>query len=121
MTSGRVVGLQARIDIVLRPPNGRRQSIEFVVDTGFLGALTLPASAVLGLGLPHVGRLDAYLADGSSTSVPVHETIIVWDGADVPVAVLAMGDRPLLGTALLDGFNLDADFEDNGSVVIQHL
>jgi hypothetical protein len=30
-----------------------------------------------------------------------------------------MGDRPLLGTALLDGYNLNIDFLDRGDVRIQ--
>src|SRR6266568_1179111 len=35
------------------------------------------------------------------------------------VAVLAIGDRPLLGTALLDGYNLSVDFVASGDVRIQ--
>ena len=34
---------------------------------------------------------------------------------------LAMGNRPLLGTSLMDGFNVSADFADNGPLTLQRL
>lgn len=49
----------------------------------------------------------------------VYRATIDWDGALVDVAVLAIGDRPLLGTALLDGFNLNIEFSARGVVLIQ--
>lgn len=73
------------------------------------------------LELPWVGYLDAKLADDSDARGDVHQTTIVWDGRDIAVAVLAMGQRPLLGTALLAGCNLNADFVDNGPVSVQRL
>ncbi len=121
MITGRVIGLQARIDVIFRLPGQPDLGIECVVDTGFEGALTLPAAAVAALKLPYLGQLDAHLADNSRARVPVHEATIVWDGQETQVAVLAMGNRPLIGTALLDGFNLNADFADNGPLVLQRL
>lgn len=87
----------------------------------FEGALTLPAAAVSALGLPYLIDIAANLADDSSSQVAVHQATILWDGREVDVAVLAMGKRPLLGTALLDGYNLNADFEDNGTVAVTRL
>jgi predicted aspartyl protease len=49
----------------------------------------------------------------------VHRATIDWDGAVLDVAVLALGDRPLLGTALLDGYHLSVDFVAGGDVRIQ--
>jgi clan AA aspartic protease len=72
-------------------------SIAFVVDTSFAGALTLPVAAVTALGLPYVGQLDAHLADNSRARVSIYEAAIIWDGQQTLVAVLAMGNRPLLG------------------------
>jgi clan AA aspartic protease len=121
MIHGTVVRLQARVGVVFRLPNSPDLTIEFVVDTGFEGALTLPQAAVAALGLPASAKLDAKLADDTLTTVIVHQATIVWNGREVEVAVLAMGQRPLLGTALLDGFNLSADFADNGPVVLRRL
>lgn len=121
MIQGTVVGLQARVGVIFRFANGPDLEIEFVVDTGFAGALTLPPRAVAALGLPLVQDMPATLADGSDIKVDVHIATILWNGREVEVAVLAMGSRPLLGTALLDGFNLSADFADNGPVALRHL
>lgn len=121
MITGRVIGLQARLDLVIRVPSQPDLTIEFVVDTGFEGALTLPSAAVSALGLPYLIDIAAHLADDSSSQVAAHQATILWDGREVDVAVLAMGKRPLLGTALLDGYNLNADFEDNGSIVVTRL
>lgn len=121
MITGTVIGLQARVEVVFRFQNQPDRSIEFVIDTGFAGALTLPVSVVAALGLLYVGRLDAHLADNSHVRVPVYEATIVWDGQETPVAVLGRGNRPLLGTALLDGFNLNADFADHRPLALQRL
>jgi clan AA aspartic protease len=121
MMQGLVTGLQARMGVVFRLPNQPDLTIEFVVDTGFEGALTLPLGAVAALGLPWFGGIYANLADGSDTRVDVYEATILWNGQEVAVAVLAMGQRPLLGTALLAGFNLNADFVDNGALAIQRV
>jgi clan AA aspartic protease len=118
---GNVAGLQARVGVVFRLRNQPDLTIEFVVDTGFEGALTLPHRAVAALGLPFLEVRFANLADDSHAQVDIHQATIVWDGQEVDVAVLAMGTRPLLGTALLDGFNLSADFEDNGTVTVTRL
>jgi clan AA aspartic protease len=118
---GTVVGLQLLVGVVFRLPHQPDLRIEFVVDTGFEGALTLPPAAVAALGLSSLGQADANLADDSYTKLAVHQATVVWDGREVGVAVLAMGRRPLVGTALLDGFNLNADFADNGAIALRRL
>ena len=121
MITGKVAGLQARVNVVFRLRGQPAVTIEFVVDTGFAGSLTLPVTAVTALGLSYVGWLDAQLADNSRARVSVYEAAIVWDSQQISVAGLAMGNRPLLGTALLDGFNINADFADNGTLTLQRL
>jgi clan AA aspartic protease len=109
VTHGTVVGLQPRLGVTFGFANRPDLQIEFVLDTGFEGALTLPPSAVAALGLPPYTQLAAKLADGSSVSVDVHTADIVWDGQVIQIAVLAMSGQPLLGTALLSGFSLNVD------------
>jgi clan AA aspartic protease len=98
---GRVVGRQARAEITFRLSSHPDVVIEFVIDTGFEGALTLPPAAVAAMGLPYLIDIDANLADDTRAQVAVHQATIVWNGAELSVAVLALGRRPLLGTALL--------------------
>ena len=109
---------QARIAVAFRLPNDPDFTLEFVVDTGFEGALTLPLAAIIALVLPLYADIKASLADGTSVSVDVYIGTIVWDGVELEVAALAMGTRPLLGTALLENRILEADFREGGLVRI---
>lgn len=113
------MGLQARADITFRLSPHPDVVIEFVIDTGFEGALTLPPAAVAAMGLPYLIDIDANLADDTRAQVAVHQGTIVWNGAELSVAVLALGRRPLLGTALLADQRLTADFVDGGDVRIE--
>jgi clan AA aspartic protease len=121
MISGLVTGLQAKVGVVFRLPNQPDVEIEFVVDTGFEGALTLPHAAVAALGLPFFQEMDANLANDASVQADVHVATIVRDGHEIDVLVLAMGRRPLLGTALLAGKELVAQFVENGLVTIDDI
>lgn len=118
MITGTVVGLQAQVSVTLRLPGQPDIAIEFVVDTGFEGALALPPKAVAALGLPFYQGIYANLADNSNVSVDAYRATILWKGQELSAAVLAMGHRPLLGTALLAGNELVAQFVDNGLVTV---
>jgi clan AA aspartic protease len=118
---GTVVGLQAQVNIILRLPGQQNIEIECVVDTGFAGALTLPPSMVAELGLPFIIRMNANLADDSNVSTPIHQATIIWHGVERNIAVLAMGRRPLLGTVLLEDSNLNIDFYEGGTVIVDSL
>ena len=72
------------------------------VDTGFTGELCLPLEAVLLMGLTFRHDIPANLADNSEVLLPVHEAIVLWDGEEREILVIATGRRPLLGTAMLD-------------------
>ena len=121
MNQGSVRDLQARVDVVFRLPDRPNLAIECVVDTGFAGALTLSPDAITELGLPFFQEIDANLANDSDVKTAVHVATILWDGREFEVAVLAMGRRPLLGTALLEGRRLCTDFVEVGAVVITTL
>ena len=118
MITGIVVGLRALVGVTFRLPNQPDIVIECVVDTGFEGALALPAHAVAALGLPFYQGIFANLADNSDVSVDAYRATIVWKEQELDVAVLAMGRRPLVGTALLAGNELVAQFVDNGLVTV---
>jgi clan AA aspartic protease len=121
MIQGIVLGLQARVDVVFRLPGQPDILIECVVDTGFEGALALPSSAIGAMGLPYLTYLSANLADDTNIPVDVHVATVVWHDVETDVAVLAMGKRPLLGTALLKGMRLAVDFADHGQVTVSSL
>jgi clan AA aspartic protease len=121
MIRGHVEGLQAKVNVPFRVEAGRVVEIEFVVDTGFAGALTLPREAITALGLPFFVEMDAKLANDLEVKADVYIAVVAWGGRDLDVAVLAMGQRPLLGTALLKDHHLGVDFADSGLVSIDGL
>src|SRR5262245_18711623 len=100
---GSVVGRQPLIELTFRFPGKPNVTIEFVIDTGFYGFLTLPPGAVAALQLPFLRPLHASLANDTAVPADVHEAAILWHGQETTVDVIALGRRPLLGTALLDG------------------
>ena len=102
--NGHVSGRQARISIPFHVAGQPDFDIEFVVDTGFAGFLTLPLAAIAVLNLQLLRKMLANLADDSDTVVSVYSATITWEGIRRDVEVLAMGKRPLLGTALQEGF-----------------
>ena len=121
MIVGQVTDHHALLPVTIRPPGRPALTIEFVVDTGFVGFLTLPAGAVSALGLPYQFDTAANLADDSEVQMAVHRATIVWDGEERAVRVLATGKRPLLGMALLAGQELVVQCTDGGMVTVDTL
>jgi clan AA aspartic protease len=119
--SGLVVDRRPILALTLRLPNGSSLPIEFVIDTGFTGYLSLPLEAVSLMGLPFRHDTAANLADDSEVLMPVHEATILWDGEEREVLIVAAGKRPLLGTALLDEQELVIQFTDGGLVTVDAL
>jgi len=118
---GTVVGLQARINVVFCLPGRSEMEIECVVDTGFEGALTLPSTLITELGLPYLTEINANLADNTDIVANAYLASILWRGVECNVAVLAMGRRPLIGTALLEDYHLGIDFCEGGTVLVDEI
>lgn len=121
MMTGNVRNLHALMPITFVLPDRPALAIEFVVDTGFTGFLTLPTAAVALLRLPLLHRIPATLADDSVTEVAVHEAVILWEGEERRVRVLATGSRPLFGTEMLAGCEFVGQFVQGGLVTIESL
>jgi clan AA aspartic protease len=119
--SGTVVNLQPQIGIILCLPGNPNIEIKCVVDTGFEGFLTLPPTAILELGLAYVTRIKANLADNSNISTNVYLATILWNSRVRDIVVLAMGHRPLIGTALLEDYHLSIDFYEGGTVLVDEV
>jgi clan AA aspartic protease len=108
------------LPVTILHADGRIQ-VEFVIESGFTGFLSLPPYAVERLQLPYRFDQSADLADGSTIYIPIHEAEIVWQGEELVVRVLATGNRPLLGTAMLAGEELRAQFIEEGIVTVAPL
>jgi clan AA aspartic protease len=119
MISGRVTdNLEAVIPVAIRGPTGLERSIDAVIDTGFNAFLTLPAEIVKSLGLAAAERGRAILADGETVLFDIYDALVVWDGIPREIKVSEAETAPLLGTAILAGYNLSIDVIAGGSVTI---
>ena len=116
MIDGRLIDGKAIVPVIFRLPTQSDFSIDFIIDTGFNDHLTLPPQAVSAMNLPLYSITPARLADGSEALLPIHLATIVWDNIEKVVLILASGYKPLLGTALMAGYHLEIDFEENGLV-----
>ncbi len=112
-----------RLPLVLLTLEGRSGSltVEFVLDTGFDGYVTLPQEVLRRLGATESGQQKSRLADGSIKTSVVYTVIVNWDGDLVEAEALAAENNPLLGTLLLDGFHIDIEATEGGEVIIEPL
>ena len=119
--NGQVIAHHALLNIAFRLPEQPDLNIECVIDTGFIGYLTLPLAAALAMNLPFLRRMPANLADDSTIFVEVYAATILWNGEEREVEVLATGKRPLIGTLLLNGNELNVQFAESGFVTVKTL
>jgi clan AA aspartic protease len=111
--------LEITIRFHVRGSAGQAQAVEAILDTGFNGALTLPAGAIATWGLPLRTQSTAILADGSVQTFDVHVAAIHWNGRWQTILIQSIDADPLLGMALIAGHDLNARVIDGGRVEIE--
>ena len=119
---GRVVsgGREAVLTLTVRDEDdGQPVDVEAVIDTGFSGHLTLPASFVGDLNLTREGDVEVELANGQIAELGVYEARVRWHDREVPVPVYEADGEPLIGMSLLRGSRLTVDVAPGGDVVIE--
>ena len=77
---GKITLNKLMLPITLILPIQPKVTLDFVVDTGYEGFLTLPTLAVEALDLPFSHRIVVHLADDSRIHVSVHIASILWNG-----------------------------------------
>ncbi len=102
----------------VRGPGGVVADVDMVVDTGFTGALVLPAAVVAALGLPWRSGGTAVLADGSTQQTDYYEAELEWGPGWLSVLAMSVGPEALLGMRLLAGHRLAVEGSPGGSVEI---
>lgn len=112
---------EATIQVAVRGPAGVDEQIEAVVDTGFDGWLSLPPPLIALMGLQWRRRGRALLADGSECVFDIYDVTVLWDGNLRRIAVDEASTAPLVGMALLDGYELSVKVRNGGSVTIKAL
>jgi clan AA aspartic protease len=121
MIVGIVRRREALIRLTIRGFRGREQEIDAVVDSGYTGWLTLPPAVIAALQLrwQTVGR--GVLADGSVSAFDVYRARVVWDGRVRSVFVDEFDATPLVGMALLRGYEYKMQVRARGRVTIKRL
>lgn len=109
------------LDVVFILSGRANTAISMVVDTGYVGTLTLPSHTVALLGLPFLRRMPAKLADGSSITIGVHLATVRWHGTEQRTEVIALDDRPLLGMLMLAGSHMNVEFQDGGRMHLHEM
>ena|SRR2546423_185092 len=103
-----------------RGPKGM-QSFEAVVDTGFSDYLTMSRQTIGDLGLRYLGPTKAELADGSEVIADLYRAEALWNGRYIAIDVVAAEGPPLVGMAMMYGYNLSVDVLDGGRVILDLL
>lgn len=106
------------VRLVVRDPEGAEREIEALLDTGFNGSLALPASLVEELTLLPLGREQITLASGETQFTRKYEGTVRFAGTVQSVEVVRAGE-PLVGMALLWGYDLHLQCSPGGSVVVE--
>jgi clan AA aspartic protease len=110
-----------RIELVVSG-TAQAQTLEFLVDTGFDGDLTLSSGISHELDLAFIAPRFRRLANGEERRFDIHLGSVAWlEGDDRDVEVVIMDGEPLFGTGLLDGMLLQVEGSQNGEVLIQPL
>ncbi len=121
MIVGIVRAREPLIRLTIRGFRGLRQEIEAVVDSGYTGWLTLPPAVIAALNLRWRTFGRGMLADGSVSLFDVYQAKIVWDGRVRSVFVDEFDATPLVGMALLRGFEFKMLVQARGKVTIKRL
>ena len=120
MIVGVVQNREALIRLTIRGFRGREQEIEAVVDSGYTGWLTssrrhrCPRPAWQTFG-------RVILADGSVSCFDVYRAKVVWDHQTRSVYVDEFEATPLVGMALLQGYECKMQVRTRGRVTIKRL
>ena len=109
---------EAIIRLVIAGPSGQQQDTEAIIDTGFIGFLTLPPARIAALNLSWLSRQPGVLADGSIDVFDVFVATVMWDGRLRTVEVESADTEPLVGMSLLDRHALRIDVIGGGVVNI---
>jgi len=113
--SGSITALR---EAVIRIRFAKGEEFNCVIDTGFDGALMLPASVVAQLRLSIVARLVFELAGGARMAADVGLAQVEWLGERRHVEVIiSESDDALMGTEMFEGTKLVVDYRE-GSVTI---
>ena len=118
MILGFVHNREAIVQLAVIGDQQKKQGIRAIIDTGFTGSLTLPPTMIADLELMWFTQQEGFLGDGSRRTFDVYRGAVIWDGQLRVIEINASDTAPLVGMALLEGFELRVQAYEGGSVAI---
>ena len=109
---------RARVRISVMGIAGANEEIDALLDTGFNGALALSSEQIAALGLNQRSKTRIVLASGERRHVPTYRATIRF-GTKKQTVLVAEAGEPLVGMALLWGYDLHIQCADGGDVVVE--
>ena len=120
--NGKVIAAsEAVVPVVLIDSRGQSWEIDCVVDTAFIGDVTLPPEAVETMDLQYLETAPANIAGRNVIDCHRFEAHVLWDGVPRKIEIVELDDEPLLGMRLLKDHRLTIDVVDGGNVLIAPL
>ena len=119
--------LEVETTLVVQGDGDATESIDFIIDTGYTGEITLPQEIIDQLNLQAVNYDEfdvgptVVLVDGTIRNVTVYVARVLWNDRLRSVEVDSLGIAPLVGMGLLRGSNLSIDAAPGGLVTITEL
>ena len=110
---------EAVIRLEVQGPAGQKREVDAIVDTGYNGFLTLPPHLIAALGLIRQGRGRATLANGSEDIFDIYDVRVLWDSQSREIETDAADTTPLVGMALLNGYDLHIQVTIGGRIAIE--
>jgi len=95
--------------------------VEFIVDTGVEGGITLPEALIGLLEVSVQERRSIKLAGGVRQRCYSYETVVEWEEEERVVEVLTLEGNPLLGNDLWKEQALQAKNTEDGDVLFEPL
>ena len=121
MISGTVQGDEAIVPVAIEDAGGGLQEFQAVIDTGFTGAITLPATVVHNLRLTAMRPVRATLAGGERLAFNTYGATVRLHDSPQLARIIEMDGQPLIGMELLRGSRLVVDVTEGGEVLIEPL
>lgn len=120
MILGHVRDSMPRVSLSL-PGRSGPVLVEFIVDTGFEGDLSLPYSLIPHLEASFSLERDLRLANGLIQKQRAYHITLEWNNEERVAEIIVLENDPLLGAVLLDGMHVSLDMTDGGDVQIEPL
>ncbi|MDE2837932.1 MAG: hypothetical protein OXL97_10575 [Chloroflexota bacterium] len=121
MVSGAVKGLVPVVPVAIVDGSGVPQQFQAVLDTAFIGTVSLPHSSIERLGLTDPSTEAVTFANGETEECNIYLATAIWGGERYSVSVYELGPEPLIGMELLNGSHVSMDVYEDGPISIEPL